>query len=129
MHPKVCVRAQDPRHTPAAYDIHIRRRHLCICLWTRVEFPRFKQSKTKRTVSLIPQCSAPPIGSVLLKGHRCRIRQNARGKDTKTLWNKQQLNKKNCKKDLNYLDISTRISTFAAKIICHGLKRENGRAL
>ncbi len=52
MHPKVCVRAQDPRHTPAAYDIHIRRRHLCICLWTRVEFPRFKQSKTKRTVSL-----------------------------------------------------------------------------
>jgi len=57
------------------------------------------------------------------------LRQCSWGKDTKSLWNKQQLNKKNCKKDLNYLDISTRISTFAAKIICHGLKRENGRAL
>ena len=52
MHPKVCVRAQDPRHTPAAYNIHIRRRHLCICLWLRFEFPTFKCPKTKRTVSL-----------------------------------------------------------------------------
>ena len=45
MHPKVCVRAQDPRHTPAAYNIHIRRRHFCICLDMRFEFPRFKWSK------------------------------------------------------------------------------------
>ena len=62
--PIVCVRAQDPRHTPAAYDIHIRRRHLCDCLWLGLEFPTFKQSKTKRTVSLfyhvVLRPSAPP---------------------------------------------------------------------
>ena len=37
--------------------IHIRRRHLCVCLCTRVEFPTFKQFKNKAYSVAFPPCS------------------------------------------------------------------------
>ena len=54
------------RHTPAAY-IHIRRRHLCVCLWKRFEFPTFKKVKNKAYSVAFSQCCALPIDSVILK--------------------------------------------------------------
>ena len=94
IHPKVCVRVQVPSAHPGCIPIYTRRRHLCYCLWLRIDCG--SSSHQKQSV----QCRLFRNVAVLLQPRRLRF---GRCKNTNKIRDKPQFYtfyKKNCDRDL-----------------------------